>query len=196
MDEIQRVLIKLGRKDLAQKYYKKVAQLGVLDIRELNSGFMKSPEAIAKVRQVMDGSSAVKLQNGSMYILSKMLRSDQLQTGQIVAAMYNSSNQGFELYEVLGFTGMDDKYGAGGVQYNSARDLFKAFGVTSTRMLDEKQEKIAKKKYGKDWYGHCSYLVVKDLNEGRSGAWFYIFRGKWARGSGAEPLRFRLMKHV
>jgi len=91
-------------------------------------------------------------------------------------------------------TDMEEKYGDGENKFDSAKQLYQEYKVTSLKALKEKQDEIAKRKFGKDSYGHHSYLTVKDLNDGSSGSWFYPYNGKWCRGSGAEPLSFRLMK--
>jgi len=102
MDEIQKVLIKAGKRDLAQKYFLKIKsqKKDFLDIQELSSGFTRDPSVLENVRAVISGEMPVKLKNKQLYLVEKKLRQDQLQKGQIVAAFYNSINQGFDIYEV------------------------------------------------------------------------------------------------
>jgi len=34
-------------------------------------------------------------------------------------------------------------------------------------------------------------MVARDLEDGKEGPWYYLFNGRWSRGSGAEALTFR-----
>lgn len=68
------------------------------------------------------------------------------------------------------------------------QDCLSANGVNNLRALEKKQDK--------NEYGYHSYMIVKDLEAGDSGAWVYLSKGKWARGSGADKMTFTLLKEV
>lgn len=148
---------------------------------ELNSGMMQTYTARSMVKEFKTGNLAV-LVDGTEYIAKRNITSRSLTKGMKVAASYNKYNQGWDVYEVLGFTGHDGKYGKGGVKYDSAKELLAAYDVKSFKQLEAKQDDFE--------YGHASYLVVRDLHTGESGAWFYLFEGRWCLGSGAEALSF------
>jgi hypothetical protein len=99
-----------------------------------------------------------------------------LKKGMRVLAQYKSYNEGEDRVEVLGIA--KGNSGEGGVEFDSVRDAMKAAGVTSLRALE-----------GMDDY----FLVVRDLPYGDSGPWYYLFKGRWCRGSGAERLTFTLL---
>jgi len=159
-----------------------------MQIGELSSGMMCDREAISNVSRVR-GGTPVKLDRGlnkGTYVSVKNIQGRTLSKGMVVLGSYNAYNQGADLYEVLGFTSDEDKYGEGGVKFDSVKDLFKYYGVKSLRALEELQNQ--------NTYGYSSYMMVRDLHDGDEGAWFYIFEGRWCRGSGAEPLSFTLMQ--
>lgn len=118
----------------------------------------------------------------------RKVRGNTLKRGMLLAAYYNNFNEGTDFIEILGVTGNDQKYGEGGVKYNSVKECFQANGVRSLKQLEEKD---SENEYG---YGH--YLVAKDLIRGESGAWYYLFEGRWSRGSGAEALSFTEIHYV
>jgi hypothetical protein len=118
----------------------------------------------------------------------RKVRGNTLKRGMLLAADYNRFNSGIDYIEILGVTGDDQKYGEGGVKYNSVRECFQANGVRSLKQLEEKD--------GENEYGYSHYLVVRDLLRDESGAWYYLFEGRWSRGSGAEPLSFTEIKYV
>lgn len=112
------------------------------------------------------------------YSIGNPVRATELVAGMSVAATYNKYNHGTDFIKVLGFnTTNDDK-----VQYRSVRELFRA---TGTRSLDELSDR------------HEAHMVAQEILEdgrlGDRGGWYYPFEGRWARGSGAEPLSFRML---
>lgn len=119
----------------------------------------------------------------------RAVRGNTLKRGMLLAAEYNRFNQGIDYIEILGITGNEQKYGEGGVKYNSVKECFQANGVRSMKQLEEKDGELD---YG---YGH--YIFAKDLlRENESGPWYYLFEGRWSRGSGAEPLSFTEIHYV
>ena len=159
-----------------------------MHISELSSGMMRSRQAINNVQSVRHGT-ILDIENKDIlesYTAQRNIQGRTVAKGMVVLASYNAYNQGANLYEVLGFTGDDHKYGKGDVMFDSVKDIFKHYGVKSLKVLEELQNK--------NEYGKSSYMVVRDLHSGDEGAWFYIFEGRWCRGSGAEPLSFTLMQ--
>ena len=160
---------------------------------EFSSGFAKSPHARGKVAEFLAGEESYDFEVGGKkksFIADGAIKGTELKKGDLVAARYNAYNQGMQLYEILGVTDNDEKYGEGGVKFNSVKDCMKKNGVSSLKALEEKQSEGGKE------YGHHFYLVVKDLEDGDEGPWFYLFKGRWARGSGAEALSFVKVKEV
>ena len=160
-------------------------------MRELSSGMFKSRDAIRAVAAVTrDGAqvSITREEDAGSYQAVRNLQGRSICAGMHVLASYNKYNQGADLYEVLGFTDHKQVYGEGGVVFNSVREVFKHYGVKSLVDLEKLQNK--------NEYGHGTYMVIKDMDTGAAGAWFYLFEGRWSRGSGAEPLSFTKMERV
>jgi len=167
-----------------------------VNINELSSGSPKSRDAIEKSWDVMRGNEPLEV-GSKTYKAKGPVKGTQLKKGMIVLATYNQVNQGTDLYEILGVTDWDPKYGEGGVKFNSVKDAMRSAGVVTLKDLDEKTWEKAKRKWGTDeGYGHGYYLVVKDLVSNDSGSWFYLYNGRWSRGSGAEKLSFVLMEET
>jgi len=155
-----------------------------MQIHELNSGFLRSPEAINNVQMVRGGApiEVKKDDEQKTYVAIGNVQGRSLAKGMVVLASYNEGNQGADLVEVLGFTSDKEHYGEGGVAFESAKEMLKHYGVKSLQELEDLQDK--------NEYGYHSYLVVRDLNDDEEGAWYYLYEGRWARGSGAEKLSF------
>lgn len=167
--------------------------LNAVSVHDISSGARKSREATELVKSAHAGEVAVTVNDGKVAYQAqkKGLAASDLEKGQIVLASHNSYNQGAQIYEILGVTDNDAKYGDGGVKFDSVKALMKAKGVNSMTALVHYQKDNAKE------YGYHFYLVVKDLDDGDHGAWFYLDdRGRWCYGSGAERLSFTLMKKV
>ena len=116
------------------------------------------------------------------YTAIRNLQGRSLKKGMTVLAAHAYGNT--HPYEILGVTGTEERYGEGGVKYDSVKAALKASGVRSLSELEMKDDE--------NEYGHGHYLVVRDLVSGETGSWFYLFKGRWSIGSGAQPLSFRL----
>jgi hypothetical protein len=156
--------------------------------RKFTSGMFKSRQARELVAAFKAGEETFDLSNGEKYKAVRQVAARQLAKGMIVLGSYNRYNQGAQLYEILGFTDNDEKYGDGGVKFDSLAELMKVKGVKSLKELEAEADKHP------GGYGHGYYMVVKDLEDNDSGPWFYIDEGRWVRGSGAEPVSFTLVE--
>lgn len=155
---------------------------------KFSSGFMKSSDAKQMVRDFKDGKETYEFKNGDTYKFVKSVAGNKLEKGMVVMASYNSTNQGAQIYEIKGFTDAVEKYGESGVKFDSIDAVFKANKVTSLKALMDLEDK--------NEYGRHTYMVVKDLEDNDEGAWFYLYKGSWARGSGAEKLTFYVVTKV
>lgn len=151
------------------------------DISKFNSGWLKSNDAKSLVKAFREGDVTAEVGDKS-YKAVKKLAGSALKKGQVVFASYSKVNQGAHIYEILGFTGNDEKYGDGGVEFDSVKELLAHYKVSNLKELEEKQSEKG--------YGYGSYMVIKDLEDGNEGAYFYLHNGAWVRGSGAEKLSF------
>ncbi len=150
-------------------------------IGDFSSGAWGNRErALANVSDFRRGYEAADMRNGDKYIGIRNLTGVALSKGQIVLAAYNEYNQGADVYEILGFNlgGKNEDE----VVFSSVKELLSHAGYKSLAALDAA--------------GGDARMVVKDLDSGESGGWFYIYKGRWARGSGAEKLSFILAKKV
>lgn len=129
-----------------------------------------------------------------------MLTGAQLAKGMVVTATYNTHNSGTEVIEILGVG--DDK----AVKWDSVREAMKANGVKSLTALDEKVDDLAlwAKMIGRGGSGakfggrSRSYeveLFDEDTPEAerQEGPFYYVYEGRWVRGSGAEKLSFKTL---
>lgn len=132
----------------------------------------------------------------SGFRVGKVVRGNMLKRGMKLSASYSLYNEGIDYIEVLGFTNNKEKYGEGGVKYNSVKDIFRAHrGVASLKQLYELDQQSE--------YGYSHYMCVRDISpdersrgmgdeDDRQGCWYYLNeKGRWCRGSGMEPLSFR-----
>ena len=157
------------------------------ELKDMSSGMWKSGVTIENVREFFNGIIGVKLKNRKgrvrKFVVERRIKTTSLKKGMIVAASYNRYNQGMDIYEFLGVTDDMSKYGEHPKKvFSSVRECLKFYNVKTLKQLEDLQSTTE--------YGKASYLLVKDLESGKSGPWFYLFKGRWSRGSGAEPLSF------
>jgi hypothetical protein len=151
---------------------------------------MKSKEALRNVANYLSGEIVVLPNGKKIQTTKKSVKGTQLTKGMLVSASYNSTNQGLEFYEVLGVSDLDVKYGDGGVKFNSVKDAAKKYGLKTLKEMENYPELKHME------YGHGFYLWVRDVSDNSKGGWFYLFEGRWSRGSGAEKLSFYEFKYV
>lgn len=149
---------------------------------EYHGGAFNRKMAKRMIASFKGKEDTVELEDGSEYEFEKMASGGNLKKGDIVFAMHDKYNTGAELYEILGFGGDDEV-----VKYDSVKDVYAKTGVKNLKALEDWNSKNEKDEVR---------LIVKDLNDGSSGAWFYLFEGRWAYGSGAEPLSFMAVKKI
>lgn len=125
--------------------------------------------------------------------LGKNLTHKSLKAGMKVVACYDCFNFGIDAVEILGVTGNDHEYGQGGVEFQSVKDMLNHYGVTRLLTVEDEVDAKSVKKNG---WGFHTYLYARDLeptndpNAFDEGPWYYLYRGHWSRGSGAEALSF------
>lgn len=105
-----------------------------------------------------------------------------IKKGMRLGCAYNSTNAGVDFVEILGVTSADDKYGdSGKPAFDSVRAAMAHYKVTSLAGLEALEKE----------HGDSPRLLCKDLSdEAEQGAWYYLYKGRYARGSGAEVLTF------
>ena len=150
-----------------------------VNISELSSGYLKDRTAIEKTWNVMRGEEPLEVGNKT-YKAKGPVKGSQLAKGMIVLATYSSTNQGTDLYEILGIADDDTEE----VKYASVKEAMKVNNLMTLKAMEDIEEKKPFR------------LVVKNLEDNTSGAWFYLFQGRWSRGSGAEKLSFVLMEET
>jgi hypothetical protein len=125
-----------------------------------------------------------------------------MQVGNMYGDSYHATNAGYDVFTFLGFSDMDEKYGEGGVKFQSINEAYRKYNVRSLSALDEKCYKLAQRRYGGDAYGHAidmwvDFIAEKgSVLENKPGGYYYISDGRWCRGSGAEPLTFWEIEEV
>lgn len=135
------------------------------------AGWINKRKARELIAAFKEGEETYDLTDGRKFKFSKKLNGGALEAGMVVFAAHDATNTGARVYEVKGFSEGDDR---DEVKYKSVKEAYKAHGVTSLRGLEDKEVR----------------MVVKDLEDGDEGGFFYIFEGRWSYGSGAERLSF------
>lgn len=118
--------------------------------------------------------------------VGRQLRGNQLEAGMKVACYYNSTNEGVDTVEILGFTDNEVQYGKGDIKFKTIKEVFAKYGVKSLQELEQFERDMFA-------YGYYTYLYARDLQPSfprYRGPWYYLFEGRWSRGSGAERLSF------
>jgi hypothetical protein len=149
---------------------------------EFTSGMGKSRSATKLANDFKRGRGTFELSDGRVFKGAGTIDPLDLKAGDIVLASYNDYNQGAQLYEILGLSGPDKDEDE--VSFKSVQDALDHFDAKD---LDELDKKSAKGE---------ARLIVKDLEDGDSGPWFYVYKNNWVRGSGAEKLTFTYAREV
>ena len=145
---------------------------------EFSSGWLKSRDAVELVKSFKKGETTYELKDGTTFKFTKNIIGSKLEQGQTVLASYDGYNQGAQVYEIKGFTDSEDEK----VNFKTMKDVFDKYKVKTLKSLEESADDL--------------YMVVKDLESGEEGAWFYIYKGRWCTGSGADKLSFSLVEKM
>lgn len=128
------------------------------------------------------------------YKMGDNVQGKSLKAGMKVLAYYNSTNEGVDVVEILGVTNNDQKYGKGGVKFQSVKEMMESHNCRTLAQVENVDH--FRDENHDDW-GYHTYLVVRDLNHNMVesngedfGPWYYVFENRWCRGSGAEKLSF------
>ena len=141
--------------------------------REFSSGFMKDKKATKLANEFKRGKGTFELSDGRVFKGSGVIAPTQLKKGHIVLASYNEYNQGAQLYQILGVTKGDGST----TDFDSVEEMLATYDAETLKDVEVKTQAHPR-------------LIVKDLEDGDTGPWFYIHNGEWSLGSGAEKLTF------
>lgn len=144
-------------------------------------GAFNRRDAKGMIQAFKAGEETFDLQNGDKYRANGRMNGGALKKGDVVFAAHDQYNTGAELYEVLGF-GKDDK-----VKFDSVKAAYAQTGTKTLKELEAWNDENTKDEVR---------LIVRDLNGGEEGDFFYLFQGRWSYGSGAEPLTFIKVEKV
>jgi len=147
-----------------------------LSWQELTEGGEVSVDEIMKAvnthSEAMPGN-IIRPHPTEFYRLISKIPYKQLVPGTKYADSYNRFNDGMEIMVFNGFS-------SEGKLYSSMGEIFAKYGVRSLRALEDMKADVRM---------NCS--------DGKhTGNWFYIFEGRWSRGSGAEALTFWSIEEV
>ena len=147
-----------------------------LSWQELPEGGEVSVEEIIKAvnthSEAMPGN-IIRPHPTEFYRLISKIPYKQLVPGTKYADSYNRFNDGMEIMVFNGFS-------SEGKIYSSMGEIFAKYGVRSLRALEDMKADVKM---------NCS-------DNKHTGNWFYIFEGRWSRGSGAEALTFWSIEEV
>ena len=156
----------------------------VYPLSDLSSGCEKSENAIQLVKVFKDKYIDVTY-NQKTYTSKGTISSTKLEPGMFVLISYNSTNQGADIYEFMGYT--DDPNKQDVVKYKTIQELKDKYKVASLPKLENVELDNSDIDFA---------MIVKDVKTEEVGGWFYLYEGKWSRGSGAESLSFTLIEEV
>ena len=128
-------------------------------------------------REIYSGDRVVR--SGDIlgeYMFMKPVFYKQMIVGEIYGDSYHSTNSGYDIVKFLGFSDVDDENGP---VFSNIQQAMKTYRVTSLSSLN-----LATDGKVRMW--------IQDYEDGPGdkGGWYYVYKGHWARGSGAERLRF------
>ena len=157
-------------------------------IEDFDEGYWR--ERRRKWQALEMGEVAVEVEGKSL-MASGMVRGNSLEKGMVVLGRHGDH---YDLYEVLGISDKTEKYGNGGVAFDTVKEAFKSAGVRSLKALEDAEGS------GEE-YGHGYYLWLRDLGsvpEGvdREGGWGYLYNGRWSLGSGANPVSWTRLRSI
>lgn len=137
------------------------------------AGFGGNRNKTAKAAEKLKvGHETVEL-HGVSYSCDSFVEHDALKKGDVVACFYDDTNQGVDFVEILGITVDENELHP---EFDSVDDALRAHDCKDLATAEEKDVDLK--------------LVVKNIETGTSGAWYYIYQGVFCRGSGAEILDF------
>ena len=117
---------------------------------------------------------------GKKYKAGSPVKFSQLTPGDIVYYTYrNGGRVNSEVFKFEGFSNMEEKYGDSGVKFRTWKDLanhYKVSNLAAAKALSDEKE-----------YGYGFYMCG-DFGGGDKGCYFYIYKGGWVRGSGADKI--------
>jgi hypothetical protein len=153
----------------------KLGLAGELDeasVADMSSGgYGDKQKAKEVLAQVLNGQEPVEIR-GKEYRVTGNIKASQLVANMKVLASYSSTNQGVDAVTIDGFV---LHVNGGEVHASSLKELAQRCEVKSLSEL----EKLGTVR-----------IQVADLDGSDSGDWYYLFKGRFRRGSGAEALSF------
>lgn len=153
-------------------------ELKEMKLSDMSSGYMKSRKAIDKVNDFVTGKETIELANGHTYKSDGAILATRLKKGMTVLASYKAYNQGVDLVE---FISAIVEHNGVKTNFDSIKEALAFIGVKSLKAVPDDYD---------------VRLEVADITDGDMGDWYYLFEGRFCRGSGAEPLSFTLAKFV
>ena len=151
-------------------------------------GFRVPKKGASLVAAFRKGEVTYDISETEKYVMKKKVSANALEKGMLVMASYNQYNQGAQLYEIIDIidkSAKDDSYKKENA-YPSVKAMLKAHNAKSLAELEAKETED----------GLRFSLFVKDIEDNDSGPWFYLYKGAWVRGSGAEKLTFTLVEKI
>lgn len=165
-----------------------------VDWNEFSSGCQLGKDAIELAYWLRNLQIGVKI-GDKKYAPVRQLTAALLEKGMLVAGTYKKDNQGVDFFEVLGVTDVDVKYGEGGPVFDSVKQAREKYDLKNMREMESFDGDLP--------YGHRLRLwardltpAMKDVGYEEEGAWYYLYKGRWSRGSGAEQLSLVLLEEV
>lgn len=131
-----------------------------------------------------------------VYKFARSLTANNLEKGMKLGASYSATNSGIDYVELLGVYALHED-----IQHDEEHLKHEHLHHS----VKEALERLDAPSLARVRVGHKSYairLLVKDLEPapaGRAqdfGDWYYLYNGRFCRGSGAEPLSFFEIKKV
>lgn len=161
--------LSIGLQHLSLNDNSEIDEATTQDMSSRGSGDRQQAKEV--LASVLRGEESVEIRGKELHVTGAV-KSTQLQVGMNVLVSYSGHNQGVEAVHIDSFI---LNVNGGQVHANSLKELANYSGVKTLAEL----EKLGEVR-----------LQVMDLESRDSGDWYYLFKGRFRRGSGAEALSF------
>ena len=161
----------------------------------MDRGFVT--DASGRVKKGWGALGSNKLESGDLihvgkkvWEVVKQINYRKMKFGKVYAYSYKKYNSGWNIFEFRGYSDLTLAYGRGGPIFKTIQGVARRYKVKSLREIEKLDDKLLLD------YGHTIYMCTNVLVTVQTGCYYYIFEGRWCRGSGAEPLTFYQVRRV
>ena len=156
----------------------------IIDFSDMASNWFEEQNINSTVEAFARGEIAVKIK-GHTFLAKGRVAGKSIKKEKYYLAYYNRLDKYAEIFRCTGFSDAEVKYGEGGPKFNNLAGIMERAGVKGLKELEEKENSKA--------HGFETYMGGEFFNFDNSvdsGCHYYLYNGRWSRGSMAERLSF------